>query len=123
MEAKEILSLQRGLAYTAPEVKTLKIYGILGEGLDGLLHRIQMNPKLEKERYSNPESQKRINDLIQIVNQYRSSLRKIILTNQKKKLKEEDFSEYQKMLQLEYYNSVESGEYFERGKGKWEKKE
>lgn len=119
--AKEIISLQRSLAYTAHEIKTLKLAGVLGEGLDGQLHRV--DTKTENDKFSSPESQKKIDELTRLVNTHRTNLRKIFIARKKNLLTEEQLKEYQKSIQLEYYNAVETGEFFEKGKGKWGKKE
>ncbi|MCB1179312.1 MAG: DUF1318 domain-containing protein [Leptospiraceae bacterium] len=120
---KEIISLQRGIAYTSSEIRKLKIDGVLGEGLDGYLNKINFIQEINQEKYNSQESKKRVDELIKIVNEYRKRLREIRIENSKKKLSEQELSEYKKNLQLEYYSSVISGEYFEKAKGKWEKKE
>jgi uncharacterized protein YdbL (DUF1318 family) len=121
---KEFLILQRTNTYTASEIRKLKSYGVIGEGLDGYLMPIKgaKSTGFEKD-YSTPETKKRFEELIELVNQTRKRLRDIRLEKMKNKLNPEDFKKLESVLILEYWENTFTGDYYEVSKGKWRQKE
>ncbi|MCB1141608.1 MAG: DUF1318 domain-containing protein [Leptospiraceae bacterium] len=120
---EEFTASLRRLAYFEPEVKAYKKKAYIGEGLDG---RLQLNPLMKDSRYAKefPEYQKRIGELLILVNESRS----LILNKRKEFLKKETIDEKKKEAKLQsfllvYYNRTEDGEYYESARGKWAKKE
>lgn len=111
------------LNYLAPEVKRYKAHGMIGEGYGGVLKN---NPLASSSpffaQYDLPSKRKRIDDVINLINESR----KIILDKQveaerKKGKKEEDLKIFRQSLVDGYQKIVTKGEYFEASIGKWER--
>ncbi|MCC5814258.1 MAG: DUF1318 domain-containing protein [Leptospira sp.] len=107
------LILLKKLAYLTPEVKELKLQGVVGESFDGSVKRIK-NASLPKE-YSEP----RIKELLDRVNKTRKEVIAIQVSLEADRSKEE----VEKTMKEYYFNSVEYGEFYEASSNKWERKE
>jgi hypothetical protein len=116
---KEYYTLVRIIAYTAPEIKKLKGYSVIGEGLDGSLHTLNVSrdTKFEQE-YKTPEQKKKMEDIINLVNATRKKIREF----KQEMPSSKDKKEPEPKSNLEYYNNSFEGEYIEIKKGQWEKK-
>jgi uncharacterized protein YdbL (DUF1318 family) len=107
------LILLKKLAYLTPELKELKIQGIVGESFDGSVKRIK-NVSIPKKY-----SESRIGELLERVNKTRKEVIAIQVSLESEKSKEE----IEKTMKATYFNSVEYGEFFEISPNKWERKE
>jgi uncharacterized protein YdbL (DUF1318 family) len=121
---EEYIVLQRIITYTASEIQKLKSFGMVGESLDGNLKLINETKSLKFEKdYSTLESKKRVQELIELVNQTRNRIRQLKLEVYKDKLSPEEYKKLEKTLLLEYWENTLIGEYYENPKGKWRQKE
>jgi uncharacterized protein YdbL (DUF1318 family) len=121
---EEYIVLQRIITYTASEIQKLKSFGVVGESLDGNLKLINETKSLKFEKdYSTLESKKRVQELIELVNQTRNRIRQLKLEVYKDKLSPEEYKKLEKTLLLEYWENTLIGEYYENPKGKWRQKE
>ncbi len=121
---EEYIVLQRIITYTASEIQKLKSFGVVGESLDGNLKLINETKSLKFEKdYSTLESKKRVQELIELVNQTRNRIRQLKLEVYKDKLGPEEYKKLEKTLLLEYWENTLFGEYYENPKGKWKQKE
>lgn len=111
------------LAYLAKEVRDNKKKDFVGEALDG---QVKINPLLNESRFKKqfPESKKRIEELLNLVN----NSRKVVYDNKVQKLsnanlKEKELIKKKEAYLLSYYQLVEDGEYYEVKRGKWGRKD
>lgn len=122
---KDYYSLLSIIAYLAPEVKSYKSKGILGEGLNGLLQKPNIPlPKQIQEEYSSSEKRNRIEEVTRLVNDSRVRIyeTRILSESRSEKTKSEDINKLKEKIILTNYNNAEAGEYIEVSKGKWVKK-
>jgi hypothetical protein len=122
---KDYYTLLSIIAYLAPEVKLYKSKGLLGEGLNGLLNKPTVTlDKSISDEYSNPGKKKRIEEVTKLINDSRVRIYETRILSEIKsgRSKEEDLNKTKEKIILSYYNTIESGEYYEVTKGKWTKK-
>ncbi|WCL50257.1 DUF1318 domain-containing protein [Leptospira sp. GIMC2001] len=104
------------LAYLSAELFEFKAKGFVGESFDG---KVKRNPTLSAD----PNLDKRIRGLIDLVNDTRSKVVEASIIAEKKKNTQVIEEDFRKSLLNDYYLSVEPGEYFESSNGRWERKE
>lgn len=128
-EDKEYVTNLKILAYTASEIKKLKMQGVVGETLDGL---IGFNPLYKPKPSKNPktdssetENKERTQQIVSLVNNCRTQLMNSRETYFKKRpdVNDKKIAEYQRKLRQDYHEQTEYGEFYEIKKGKWAIKE
>lgn len=112
---KNHLILLKKLAYLTPELKELKVQGIVGESFDGSVKRVRQVPL----PISSGTSEKRVSELLDRVNATRKEVISIQVGLDPDKSKEE----VEASMKEYYYQSVEYGEYYESSLNQWAKKE
>lgn len=122
---KDFMVALRTIAYFSGELKKYKRHGILAEGLDGYVRR---NPMIKESRfgkdYAKPDLAKRVEEVVKMINESRQKILNSLIEKEKKKgLKEKEILILRENLLLTYYRETSVGEYFEKQKGHWAKKE
>lgn len=122
----ELYGSLRAIAYYAPQVKSLKSKGIIGESLKGELEK---NPLLDwkslGEEYQSPTFKENLEKVIKEVNSDRKKIYTIRVENESKKSNatQQELKHFQDKLRRVYYNTIESGEFYEVESNKWVKKD
>ncbi|TGL61262.1 DUF1318 domain-containing protein [Leptospira ognonensis] len=111
------------LNYLAPEVKKYKTHGMIGEGYGGVLKN---NPLASASpffgQYDLPSKRKRIDDVLNLINESRKIIiEKQVDAERKKGKKEDELKIFKQSLVDGYQKFVTKGEYFEANAGKWER--
>ncbi|HNN80562.1 MAG TPA: DUF1318 domain-containing protein, partial [Leptospiraceae bacterium] len=121
---KDYSSLLGVIAYLAPEVKTYRTKGVLGEGLNGLLQKPAVTlDKPTQDEYSNPEKKKRVENVMKLINDARVRIYETrMLSLSKTERSKEEQSKLREKILLSNYYTLEAGEYYESSKGNWIKK-
>lgn len=122
---KDYYTLLSVIAYLAPEVKSYKSKGLVGEALNGLLQKPKITlDKNTSEEYSLLEKKKRLEEVIKLVNDSRVRIyeTRILAATKSTANKEEDMAKLRQKIILSNYNNAEAGEYLEVTNGSWTKK-
>ena len=121
---KDYYALLSVIAYLAPEVKSYKAKGLLGEGLNGLLQKPAFTlDKSTLDEFSSSEKKKRLEEVSKLINDSRVRIYETrILSLTKSDKPKEDFYKLKEKIILSNYNNLETGEYYEVAKGSWTKK-
>jgi hypothetical protein len=114
---KDYEEILKTLFYLAPEIQKYKEVGIIGEGLNGLLHILKTD--LAKYKIT-PE---RLSKVVQLTNDSRVRIYETKLLSASKRIKDEtELNNLKNKYLLENYYLAEKNEIIEVTKGKWSKK-
>jgi len=113
----------RTLAYFASEIRDYKKKGFIGETLSS---KLAINPRYRESifREEFPALKPRIEEALKLINESRMWLiQKRIENLSKLNLKPEEIEKKKKKIQIAFYETVESGEFFEEKPGVWKVKD
>ncbi len=113
----------RTLAYFASEIRDYKKKGFIGETISS---QLALNPRYKESIFRDEflALKTRIEEVLKLVNESRSwVIQKRIENLSKLNLKPEELEKKKKKIQTAFYETVESGEFFEEKPGVWKVKD